>query len=77
MNINRHPLGSNTENFELHDTFVVDQMNLSSAQPEKLNYTCQQHEYLQDIRIPFFHDNSVTLLLGQDNVDINTPEQAV
>ena len=74
VNIKIHPFGNNNEVFSLQNIFVVDHLNLNSAEPQTLNSICQQHQHLQEVSFPILPDNSVTVLLGQDNFDLITPE---
>lgn len=77
VSIRVHPFGNNNEVFNLDNIFVVDHLNLNSAAPTTLNSICQQHEHLQDISFPILPDNSMTVLLGQDNFDLITPELVI
>ena len=77
VNIKIHPFGNNNEVFSLRNIFVVDHLNLNSAEPQTLNSSCQQHQHIQDVSFPIPPDNSVTVLLGQDNFDLITPELVI
>ena len=77
VNIKYHPFGNNSEVFNLHYIFVVVPLNLNSAEPQVLSSICQQHQHLGDVSFPNLPDNSVTVLLGQDNFDLITPELVI
>ena len=70
-----HSFGNN-EVFNLHNIFVGDHLNLNSAEPQALNLICQ-HQHPADVSFPILPDNSVTVLLGQDNIDLITPEWVI
>ena len=57
----------------------MDHLNLNSAEPQTLNSICQQHQHqhLQDVKFPILPNNAVTVLLGQDNCDLITPELVI
>ena len=77
VKIKMHPFGNNIEVSSLQSIFVVHQLNLSSAEPQALNSICQDYQHLQDVNFPILPNNAVTVLLGQDNFDLITPELVI
>ena len=76
-NIKIHPFGKSNEVFNPHNIFAVVHFNLNSAEPLALNSICQQHQDIEDVSFPILSNNSVTVLLGQDNFDLIIPELAI
>ena len=62
------PLQSDQQSFLLTDVINVPKLNMSPVDTEKLNQLCASFEHLSHISFPEIGNNSVSIILGMDNL---------
>ena len=77
VKIKIHPFGNNYKLFIINNSFVVDLLNLNSAETETVNSFVNSINIVKTSSLPIIFDNSVTVHLGQDNFDLNTTELVI
>ena len=63
-------LQSDQQSFLLIDVIAVPNLNMSYVDTEKLNQLCASFEQLSHISFPEIGNNSVSIILGTDNLDL-------
>ena len=71
------PLQSDHQSFLLTDVIAVPNLNMSPVDTEKLNQICASFEHLSHISFPEIGNNSVSIILGIDNLDLIHYKQIV
>ena len=71
------PLQSDQQSFLLTDVIAVPNLNMSPVDTEKLNQLCASFEHLSHISFSEIGNNSVSIILGIDNLDIIHYKQIV
>ena len=71
------PLQSDQQNFLLTDVIAVPNLNMSPVDTEKLKQLCASFEHLSHISFPEIGNNSVSIILGIDNLDLIHYKQKV
>ena len=70
-------LQSDQQSFLLTDVIAVSNSNMSPVDTEKLNQLCASFEHLSNIGFPEIGNNSVSIILGIDNLDLILYKQIV
>ena len=71
------PFGILSEKFLVKRAYVFDKLNLEDVQPDKLNIICSRHGHLKDINFPDFDNNQVSVLIGNNNIDLATTQAKI
>ena len=71
------PLQSDQLSFLLTDVIAVPNLNMSPVDTDKLNQLCASFEHLGHISFPEIGKNSVSIILGIDNLDLIHYKQIV
>ena len=71
------PLQSDQQSFLLTDVIAVPNLSMSPVDKEKLNQLCASFEHLSHISFPEIGNNSVSIILGIDNLDLIHYKQIV
>ena len=64
------PLHPDQQSFLLTDVIAVPNLNMSPVDTEKLNQLCASFEHLSHINFPEIGNNSVSIILGIDHLDL-------
>ena len=72
-----HRCGNLSEQFLVKRANVLDKLNPEDVQPDKLNSICSSYDHLTDINFPDFDNNQVSILIGNDNIDLVTSQALI
>ena len=77
VKVKTKPLQSDQQSFLLTDVIAVPNLNMSPIDTEKLNQLCASFEHLSHISFLEIGNNSVSIILGIDNLDLIHYKQIV
>ena len=64
------PIDSSVEPVRLNDVMAVPDLNMSAVNVAQLNTLCNNYDRLSHINFPELERNSVSIIIGIDNLDL-------